>query len=259
MARAKMKKPAAPRRVTRAPKPAAPRVEVSRDVALRMLVEEHPTDDATIAVYADWLEEQGDMPRASFLRMQQKLRAMKLASPKLLERGRALFDLGATLPSEWVAAVTYPKITGTAWDGADTDGDLVLRFLPSGFVNYTQPSGTYENGRWTQIGNAVAMETNAHYADYFGVIVGDTMRGNAHNIVNYKWRWKVKLTADDTIARVPDTVNRTIHDDHIRARAVAKPPRVRAKPPKKPGRKKPLTRKTPMKRTASPKRRAKRP
>lgn len=211
-------------------------------------------DGATVAVYADWLEEQGDIPRATFLRTQQLLAATNLSSPKLLERGRALFDLGKTLDPEWIAAVTYPKIAGTAWDGRDDDGALIWRFLPTGFVNYTQPSGTFENGRWEQIGITVALETNAHYADYFGVIIGHTMRGNAHNIVGHKWRWKVVRTGDPNLRSVPDNTNRTIHDDHVRQppkrapradRDVAKKKRSKSLTTKKP-----LMAKKPLMRTA---------
>jgi uncharacterized protein (TIGR02996 family) len=232
-------------------------LDTKRDAQLLALVEQQPDDADAILVYADWLEENGDLPRATFLRTQQQLRAMKVSHPKLLERGRALSDLGKTLPAKWIAAVTHPKIIGTAWDGRDDDGSLVLRFMANGFVNYTQPSGTYENGRWEQVGITVTMETNAHYADYFGVITGDVMRGNAHNIVEHKWRWKVKRTSDPEVAPVPDSVNRTIHDDHVGSRKrqakTAKPrPRVKANQkakakPKALPRKAPLKRKTKLK------------
>lgn len=238
--------------MTRKPKPAEPSaIDPRRDAQLLALVEQQPDDADAILVYADWLEEVGDLPRASFLRQQQVLRAMKVSHPKLLERGRALCELGKTLPASWVAAVTHPKVTGTAWDGRDDDGSLVLRFLANGFVNYTQPSGTYENGRWEQVGITVAMETNAHYADYFGVIVGDVMRGNAHNIVDHKWRWKVKRTSDPKVAPVPDSVNRTIHDNHVGANK-APVRRAKAKAPRKPTPKKrtPLPRKKPLQRKA---------
>jgi len=229
--------------------PAPPPLDAAdeqRDAELRGLVEAHPTDVDSILVYADWLEERGDIPRATFLRMQQQLRGTKVSHPKLLEKGRTLYELGKSLPGEWIAAVTHPKLAGTAWDGRDDDGALVWRFLANGFVNYTQPSGTYENGRWEQIGITVAMDTNAHYADYFGVIIGDVIRGNAHNIVDHKWRWKVKLTSDPKVAPVPDGVNRIIHDDHLRARkATAKPKRVPKPRKAKPA---PLPRKTPLKR-----------
>jgi hypothetical protein len=93
------------------------------------------------------------------------------------------------------------------------------------------------------------METNAHYADYFGVIIGDVMRGNAHNIVDHKWRWKVTRTSDPEVAPVPDTVNRTIHDDHVNARRrqpkAAKPKAAKTKAKAKP---KALPRKTPLQR-----------
>jgi len=217
--------------------------DAKRDAELcRLVAESHDAD--AILVYADWLEERGDVPRSTFLRLQQQLRACRVAHPKLLERGRTLFDLGKTLPPAWIADVTHPKLAATAWDGRDDDGPLVWRFLANGFVNYTQPSGTYENGRWEQVGITVAMDTNAHYADYFGVVIGDVIRGNAHNIVEHEWRWKVKLASDPAVIGVPDGVNRTIHDDHVRTRrrAIAKPKR---KPKAKP---KPLVRKTALKR-----------
>ena len=234
------------------PKPKRKIVVVSpdeaRDRELRGLVEERPDDVDAVMVYADWLEEQGDLPRASFLRLQLQLRTTKVSHPKLIERGRALFALGKTLPAEWIAAVTHPKLAGSAWDGRDDDGPLTWRFLANGFINYTQPSGTFENGRWEQVGNTVAMDTNAHYADYFGVIVGDVIRGNAQNIVDHKWKWKVTRTDDPRVAPVPDSVNRTIHDDHVRARkAPAKPRRRPKRKPKPLPRKKPLVRKTKLK------------
>lgn len=228
------------------PKPGVD-VDAARDAELRALVKAHPEDGD---VYADWLEERGDLARAEFLRTQQTIRAMRVSHPKLLERGRALHALGKTLPADWIADVTHPRITGTAWAGRDDDGALVLRFLANGFVNYTQPSGTYENGRWEQVGITVAMETNAHYADYFGVIVGDVMRGNAQNIVEHEWRWKVTRTDDPEVAPVPDAVNRTIHDDHVRSRARAsrtaqpKPAKRKKAAPKPLPRKTPLVRKT---------------
>ena len=232
-------------------KKAAPlAIDEKRDAQLLALVEQSPGDADAILVYADWLEEVGDEPRAAFLREQQALGAMKVSHPKLLERGKALCALGRTLPAAWVSAVTPRKIVGTAWAGRDEDGPLVLRFLENGFVNYTQPSGTYENGRWEQVGIAVEMETNAHYADYLGVIVGDVMRGNAHNIVEHKWRWKVQVTSDPQVVTVPDTVNRTIHDNHAGARKAkpkAKPKAKKAKAAKPLARKTALQRKTKLK------------
>ncbi len=234
-----------------------------RDRELRDLVGANPTDAGAILVYADWLEEIADLPRARFLRLQQQLRGLAVSHPKLLKRGRELHDLGITLPADWVAAVTYPRLDGTAWDGKDDDGALTWRFLPAGVLNYTQPSGTFENGTWRQVGITVAMETNAHYADYFGVIIGDTIRGNAHNIVSHKWRWKVMRTEDAQVASVPDSVNRTVHDDHLTA-PIRSPRRDSGKPapkPKKPARlarAAPLARKTPLrakKRAPAPKRR----
>jgi uncharacterized protein (TIGR02996 family) len=234
--------------------PALDAAALERGRALFRLVEQAPTDDAALLVYTDWLEEVGDAQRLEFLRAQQLLRGMKVSHPKLLERGRALHELGKTLPRAWVDAVTYPKLAETAWTGRDDDGFLVWRFLANGMVNYSQPSGTYENGRWEQIGITVALETNAHYADYFGVIVGtNVMRGNAHNIVKRTWRWKVTWSNEPAVVEVPEHVNRTIHDDHVRAakrKRRKKQAAKRAKP-------KALPKKAPAKKPAPPKRRSK--
>lgn len=225
-----------------------PVVDPVRDRELLGLVEHAPTDGDAILVYADWLEEQGDLPRASFLRMQQQLRALKVSHPKLLERGRALHDLAKKLPAKWVDAVSYPRLAETAWDGKDDDGFLVLRFRPKGVLNYSQPSGTYENGTWVQRGVTVAMETNAHYADYFGVIVGNnTMRGTAQNIAKRAWGWKVAWSNEPAVVVIPDHVVRTIHDDHVRAKP--KP----TKPKQKPVKRKALPKKAVAKRPAPPK------
>lgn len=216
-----------------------------RDAQLQALVAQQPDDADAILVYADWLEEQGDVPRSTFLRMQQQLRAMKVSHPKLLLNGRALFELGKTLPPDWVAAVTSPKLAGTAWDGRDDHGPLVWRFLANGFINYTQGTGTYENGRWEQVGLAVAIDTNAHYADYFGVIVGDVIRGEGRNVVDHEWRWKVTRTSDPEVARVPEHVTRKVYDGNLR---VGAKPKAAGPKPKAKSSSRPLLRKTPLKR-----------
>lgn len=217
--------------MSRRRKPPPPPIDLERGAALLRLVAAAPTDDAALLVYTDWLEEVGDAPRLAFLRLQAQIRGMKVSHPKLLERGRALHDLGKTLPRDWVDAVTSPRLADTAWTGKDDDGFLVWRFLPTGTVNYSQPSGTYENGSWEQVGITVALETNAHYADYFGVIVGNVMRGNAHNIVKRTWRWKVTWSNEPEVVAIPDHVNRTIHDDHVRQ---AKKKRRKKALPRKP-------------------------
>src|SRR5688572_3288750 len=105
-----------------------PPADLERGRTLLRLVEQSPTDDAALLVYTDWLEETGDLPRLAFLRAQQQLRAMKVSHPRLLERGRALHELGKQLPRDWVDAVTSPKIEGTAWAGVDDHGALIWRF-----------------------------------------------------------------------------------------------------------------------------------
>lgn len=177
---------------------------------LLALVEAAPMDADAIAVYADFLEETGDARRAEFLRLQQALRGMRTSHPQLLARGRALHALGKTLPRRWVAAVTAPKLAGTAWTGRDDAGFFICRFRPRGRLNYSQPVGTYENGTWEQVGATVAMETNAHYADYFGVIVGDTLRGRGRNVAGHAWAWKLTRSEDPAVTEIPDGADRSV-------------------------------------------------
>jgi uncharacterized protein (TIGR02996 family) len=174
------------------------------------------TDRDAMLVYADWLEERGHGPRAAFVRLDHRLRGLAPRDRRVraLDLAAELRGLGDDLPVEWLAAVGYPRLAGTAWHGRDDDGFLVLRFLPGGVLNYSQLSGTYQNGTWVQLGSALVMETNDHYADYDGVIVGDRIRGIAHNIVRKKWAWSVRRSIDPGVTQIPDRVITTVFGHH---------------------------------------------
>jgi uncharacterized protein (TIGR02996 family) len=165
-------------------------------------------DRDAMLVYADWLEERGEAKRAAFVRIDHRIRGI---TPRQ-RRGGALAladelrELGARLPEAWLAAIAHPKLTGTVWKGRDDDGFLILRFMDGGVLNYSQSSGTFQNGTWIQRGSAVVMETNNHYADYHGVIVGDRIRGLAHNIVRKRWAFSVARTDDPEVVRLPERV-----------------------------------------------------
>jgi uncharacterized protein (TIGR02996 family) len=62
---------------------------MSDEEALLAAIEQDPDDDATRLVYADWLEEQGDI-RGEYLRLEHQLRTI----PARLEELRARIDPG---------------------------------------------------------------------------------------------------------------------------------------------------------------------
>jgi len=227
------------------------------------LVIERPDDPDVRMVYADWLEEIGDLARATFLRDQHALFHSSPDDDELLDRGTRLRALGETLAADWIAHVSFPPLGGTVWTGRDSmKKRLVLRFLVSGRLSYTQDdiTRTFENGTWRQIGNVAIAETNNHYADYEGVVTGDTLRGASRNVVNFSWRWDLERTTDPDLVEPRGTVIKTVHDNHRGARRAAKPRRRRLarkpvkaavkEPVKKPAVKKPAVKKAAVKKAA---------
>jgi uncharacterized protein (TIGR02996 family) len=195
-------------------------------------------DRDAMPVYADWLEERGESRRAAFVRLDHRLRGIAPRQRRVgaLALAAELRALAEGLPVEWLAEVAHPRLVDTAWRGRDDDGFLVLRFLTGGILNYSQSSGTYQNGTWIQAGSALIMETNDHYADYEGVIVGDRIRGIAHNIVRKKWAWSVARSQDPEVTQIPDRVVTTVYGHHATAirghRATPRRPR-RTRTPRK--------------------------
>ncbi|MFO0925650.1 MAG: TIGR02996 domain-containing protein [Gemmataceae bacterium] len=181
---------------------------MSDETAFVRQMQDDATDRVTPLVYADWLDDQGDADRAAFLRLQHRLLAMVHGQRGLLTWSRRLLRLGRSLPADWLTVVSRPRLTGTAWAGDDSDGDRdVFRYLPDGVLNYTSPSGTFQNGTWRQIGNTVLMEMNRHYADYTGLIAGDRIVGSARNVTRHRWTWDVRRTTDPALCDPgdPDT------------------------------------------------------
>ena len=152
----------------------------------------HPDDLAARSVYADWLEEQGDLQRAQLLRLHAAVwdgKARKKQRDDLLA-------LGAGLDPAWLAVVAYPKIIDTSWSGRNsTEVDqFILRFLPGGAFDYVQVHDTTA-GTWQQIGNVILVDVN-QYSKREGVIAGDEMRGRSWNIDGLAWNW-VATRLDD--------------------------------------------------------------
>jgi uncharacterized protein (TIGR02996 family) len=227
-------------------------VTMADDATFLRMLAERPDDLETLAVYADWLEERGEIVRAQILRLEQRL-----AGAPDIETARAMTKLAGDVPADWLAAIARPPLVGTCWEGTSDGKPITLRFLEGGTLSYTQYETTYVNGTWLQVGSAVALETNRHYADYHAVITGDEMRGAAVNIVNASWEWHTRRTVDAAFVEVTGDVITTVYDDHLRRRAEVEtppPPPPKKKPAKKkPAKKKPAKKKPAKKKPAKKK------
>jgi uncharacterized protein (TIGR02996 family) len=170
---------------------------VRDDSAFLKQLDDDPEDLATLLVYADWLEDNGSVDRAEFLRLQQHLLQLRHRQKGFLPFSRRLLASGTKLDAAWLTVVSRPRLVGTCWSGDETIGDSTTwRFLAGGTLNYTCRSGTHQNATWVQVGTHVTMETNQHYADYEGFIGGDWMRGTAKNVQAKAWRWSARRTTD---------------------------------------------------------------
>ncbi len=77
---------------------------------LRLLAAIAQRDEASRAVYADWLEEQGEAARAEFLRVQELLVATAVDDPLFRERSDRMRELGAMIDVSWRYKVARPLI-----------------------------------------------------------------------------------------------------------------------------------------------------
>jgi uncharacterized protein (TIGR02996 family) len=75
----------------------------SEDAFLRAILAD-PDDEAPRLIYSDWLDERGD-PRAEFLRLECRLRALSVASAEYRPLHQRLTALGGLPDVRWVAAV----------------------------------------------------------------------------------------------------------------------------------------------------------
>ena len=82
----------------------------------KLLVDIAAGDDASRIVYADWLEENGDLRRAEFLRTQEQLRALTTddADTRMtfVEQSRRLRQLATLVDLEWRMRVARAPVEG---------------------------------------------------------------------------------------------------------------------------------------------------
>jgi hypothetical protein len=85
------------------------------------------------------------------------------------------------------------SLPGTVWKGHSADREMVFRFLDDGVLRYTSPSGTFDNGLWTQDGSLVVCDINDHYAIYTGKLDGRKLTGSAVNKKGRTWSFELSL------------------------------------------------------------------
>jgi uncharacterized protein (TIGR02996 family) len=154
-------------------------------------------DDAALAVYADWLLDQGDEARSAFLRAQEVTRRLTHRRRCFLAAAREVIALGTGLPLGWLLRVSRPRLVNTVWAGTDSHGDYYIwRFLSGGEARYSSPTGDWGQSSWRQIGPLALIETSWHYAAYEGLVAGRTLRGWAANIASDNWRWTLRLRTE---------------------------------------------------------------
>lgn len=182
------------------------------EATLRAHVAEAPDDRARLLVYADWLEQQGTRgarARAELVRNEVLLRAITDADPRwaaLVARQRTL---AARIARAWAAPLACPRVDGLTFIGASDDQRFVARLLAGGALNYTQDTGSYQNGTWWQLGSLVTWEVNRGYATYAATLIqGSRLVGDGKNREGARWTFVLEITT------VPETV--AIPDDTIR-------------------------------------------
>jgi len=87
---------------------------MTHDQAFLQAIIDVPDDDSLRLIYADWLEEQGDL-RGKFLRIECRLRGLSEACPEyplLLQR---LAELGGMTDIRWIAATCRVHLETGPW------------------------------------------------------------------------------------------------------------------------------------------------
>ena len=96
------------------------------------------------------------------------------ACPDLLPQSKIAARFPELDPA-WLAIVSRPRLAGTCWSGTDSlDGADIWRFLPGGALNYTSPSGTFQNATWVQVGDGSHLEL--HHTPWWRHIYRDFRR-----------------------------------------------------------------------------------
>lgn len=92
----------------------------------RLLAEIQQRDESSRAVYADWLEENGDVRRAELLRVEEILVRMPGDDPAFHDHTRRLRQLAAVIDLDWRIKIARPRVEACALEDCAMDwGSLV--------------------------------------------------------------------------------------------------------------------------------------
>ena len=176
------------------------------------LIADAPTDPHVAHVYADWLEETGDKARAEFIRVEYRVRALSDADPAWAPAVARLRVLAKRLPRAWTSMFNAPSVSGYTFAGTSMNHHFVGRFLANHKLNYTQSTGSYENGTWWQTGSIVTWEMNKRYAVYTGALVGGSkLVGDAKNVARSTWTFVLEHTTVPETVALPEGTNTQIY------------------------------------------------
>ena len=73
-------------------------------------IQEHPEDEVTRLVYADWLEDHGKLSEAEYLRTEAQLAKLPLESPEAPQLRNQLWQAWATVDRRWLMTFTQPRM-----------------------------------------------------------------------------------------------------------------------------------------------------
>ncbi len=96
----------------------------------------------------------------------------------------------ARLPNDATARPTLDPfdLHGSRWSGSDIEsGDWEITFEKDGGITYTYNGRTFRNGSWKWQGNALYFETNQKYYEFRGMVLGDVIDGESHNVKGVRW------------------------------------------------------------------------
>jgi uncharacterized protein (TIGR02996 family) len=201
---------------------------------------ERPDDLDLLAVYADWLEEHDQLPRAEIVRRHRHVLALAQMSARrsgresgalfddereLLARAGELLDLAETMPDAqaWIERLARAPLAGTTWDGTDSqNASCSWRYdgaaLPSscrGRVVFATTYGVHQDSRWLQVGSAVRVIADTGRVSSEAVMVAGGMIG-ASPQSSTPWTWRASRLLPPAEGATPE--------ERLRAELLARTP-----------------------------------
>lgn len=112
-----------------------------------------------------------------------------------MSRAALFLVLALAVGPTWAAPKLKPKdpevasLVGTKWTGPDGDlGEMTVEFQADGVMTYSYGGKVTRTATWTQDGAKVYFEINMKYREFNGVLKGDTLTGDSHNVAGKDWQ-----------------------------------------------------------------------